>query len=113
MQLVNKIFSILFGTKVGKDQSGNTFYESIKLSRHFNRNMRWVVYKGTPEATKIHVDWYCWLNYQSQELPTESTLKTHVCSKSRKINLIELNKQPSLSTGISKSYKTYTSWKPK
>ena len=113
MQLVNKIFSIFFGTKVGKDQFGNTFYESIKLSRHFNRNMRWVVYKGIPEATKIQVDWYCWLNYQSKQLPTESRLKTYICSKSRKINLTESNKQPSLSIGVSKSHKIYTSWKPK
>ena len=113
MQLVNKIFSIFFGTKVGKDQFGNIFYESIKLSRHFNRNMRWVVYKGIPEATKIQVEWYCWLHHQSKQSPTENRLKTHICTKLRKINFTESNNQPSLSMCISKSYKIYTSWKPK
>lgn len=114
MTLTNKIFSFLFGIMVGKDELGNCFYESKKLSRHFNRRMRWVVYNGIPEPTKIQVNWYCWLSYQSNQLPTSNRPKSYIWIQCREINLTGLNKKRSLiNLSISRFQDTYIAWKPK
>jgi len=42
---------------VGKDQAGNKYYQA-KPRKGYKRDRRWVIYKGTPEATKIPPEWH-------------------------------------------------------
>ena len=120
MELANKLFSKLFGKKVGEDEFGNTFYESKKLSRYFSRYMRWVIYNGIPEATKVNVDWYCWLNHQENQPPSSNTSVIYQWIKPRNLNLTGskfryLPPSMHLSNKKSKlqSSADYTAWKPK
>jgi len=120
MELVNKVFSKLFGKKVGEDEFGNIFYESKKLSRYFGRYMRWVLYNGIPEPTKVSAEWYGWLHHQDNEIPLSKKSIKHKWMKHRNLNLtgskfsyfplghfLSKNKTKPKSTG------DYTTWTPK
>ena len=118
MELANKLFSKLFGIKVGEDEFGNIFYESNRLSRYFGRDMRWVNYNGIPEATRVGSNWYGWLHHQDNKIPKKS-LK-YKWMKARELNLsgsklsyyppghfFSKDKMKPRSTG------DYVAWKPK
>jgi NADH:ubiquinone oxidoreductase subunit len=120
MELVNKVFSKLFGTKVGEDEFGNIFYESKKLSRYFGRYMRWVLYNGIPEPTKVSAEWYSWLHHQDNEIPLSKKSTNHKWMKHRNLNLTgsKLSYFPpghflSKSKAKPKSTGDYTTWTPK
>jgi NADH:ubiquinone oxidoreductase subunit len=74
MDLTTWFYTKIFGRCVGEDQFGNRYYET-KSPRDFNRNKRWVIYKGTPEPTKIPPKWYNWIHYQAEEAPTDNEKK--------------------------------------
>ena len=118
MELANKLFSKLFGKKVGEDKFGNIFYESNKLSRYFGRDMRWVSYNGIPEATKVDSNWYGWLHHQDSKIPKKN-LK-YKWMKPRGLNLSgsKLSYYPpghffSKDKTKPKSTGDYVAWKPK
>lgn len=72
----------LFGKIIGQDQFGNRYYIGKKPAAN-GRNRRWVVYKGTAEASKVPPVWHAWLHYMTDELPTTqpenySWQKSHV-----------------------------------
>ncbi|MBI2234914.1 MAG: NADH:ubiquinone oxidoreductase subunit NDUFA12 [Micavibrio aeruginosavorus] len=60
----------LFGgaKKVGIDQLGNRYYRA-KARPGYNRERRWVIYKGVPEASKVPPEWHGWLHYQTDTVP--------------------------------------------
>lgn len=120
MELANKLFSRFFGKKVGEDEFGNTFYESKKPSRYFGRYMRWVLYNGIPEPTKVSVKWYSWLHHQENKAPTSEKSMKYKWMQHRSLNLtgsklsyfppghfLSKNKIKPKSTG------DYTIWIPK
>ena len=51
------------GELVGDDQFGNRYYRE-KAGRR-----RWVIYKDTPEASKVPPEWHAWLHRTTDEPP--------------------------------------------
>lgn len=60
----------LYGRKVGEDAQGNRYYEDKRKMR-YEKPRRWVMYKGTAEATKIPSQWHGWLHFTT-EIPSQS-----------------------------------------
>lgn len=55
------------GSLIGQDSFGNKYYE-IKGPETTNMR-RWVVYKGSPEASKVPAEWHGWLHHQALTPP--------------------------------------------
>lgn len=53
----------------GIDQAGNKYYRA-KARRGYNRERRWVIYKGAPEASSVPPEWHGWLHHQTDQIPT-------------------------------------------
>ncbi len=70
------------GTFVGQDRYGNRYYH-IKG----NKERRWVMYKGIPEASKVPAEWHGWLHHQCQDPPTPETTKRWAWEKKHLPNL--------------------------
>lgn len=64
---------ILSGAKsVGQDSCGNKYYKA-KPMKGYKRERRWVIYRGTPEASKIPPEWHGWMHHQSDAVPDSNT----------------------------------------
>ena len=59
------------GRFVGADQFGNRYYEAKKATRtaQMGRKRRWVLYKGTNEASKIPPHWHAWIHHTVETAP--------------------------------------------
>lgn len=68
--LRNRIFN--GGRLAGEDQFGNVYY-TAKARKGYDRERRWVMYKGRPEASDVPAEWHGWLHHQTDVLPTEDT----------------------------------------
>lgn len=67
------LFTLTSGGKcVGKDDQGNKYY-SAKPRQGYKRDRRWVMYQGTPEATKVPPEWHGWLHHQTDIVPDADT----------------------------------------
>ncbi len=68
-----KLFTSLFGKKVGEDKFGNKYYKSsLRAGRNigrYNKERRWVIYNGKAEASKIPAYWHGWVHYNTDEIP--------------------------------------------
>ncbi len=58
------------GSKVGMDNAGNTYYEAAPIKGYKN-SRRWVIYKGSPDASKVPPQWHGWLHHQSDNIPSD------------------------------------------
>lgn len=58
--------------RIGVDGFGNKYFEA-PARKGYKKPRRWVIYKGTPEATKVPPEWHGWLHHQSNEVPGESS----------------------------------------
>jgi NADH:ubiquinone oxidoreductase subunit len=67
--LVAKIFGFFTAKSVGRDEFGNSYYESYNSTREFGRKRRGVMYNGIDEASKVPANWFLWLHYQSDSIP--------------------------------------------
>jgi NADH:ubiquinone oxidoreductase subunit len=56
----------LRGERIGEDRDGNVYYQAKKASNGFYR--RWVMYKGSNDASRVPPEWHGWL-HNSLELP--------------------------------------------
>jgi len=63
MNISTWLFTKLKGREVGTDASGNRYYEEKRRSGGRPRIRRWVIYAGTPEASKVPPEWHPWLHY--------------------------------------------------
>ena len=79
--LGTQIFTARKGVKVGKDDQGNTFYQTRDGKR------RWVIYNGECEASRISPDWHGWLHFTWDEPPTTSALAHKPWEKPHQENL--------------------------
>jgi len=57
------------GKKIGKDALGNTYYEA-PARKGYKLTRRWVMYKGTPEASAIPPEWHGWIHHQTDSVPS-------------------------------------------
>tara|TARA_Y100001970_G_C13591174_1_gene535626 strand:- start:153 stop:512 length:360 start_codon:yes stop_codon:yes gene_type:complete len=68
--LGTKIYTIIFGKFVGKDDQGNRYYES-------KSGKRWIIYQSEVESTKISREWYSWIHYMPNKIEKNRNLKTY------------------------------------
>ncbi len=71
MSLLSKLSARLFGKLVGKDQFANLYYETGR-DRYFGRKGRVVIYSGISEASKIPPDWFLWMHYMTDHVPSHA-----------------------------------------
>ena len=58
------------GTRMGEDADGNVYYQAKKSQAGLHR--RWVIYKGSNDASRVPPEWHGWLHNTHDPLPTES-----------------------------------------
>ena len=69
---------ITFGTwlglrgksKVGEDALGNIYFEGGRDPNGIPR--RWVVYKGSNDASRVSPEWFSWLHHQIDDVPDKA-----------------------------------------
>ncbi len=61
MTIGTRLFTLLHGRLIGRDATGNRYFEERRASGL--RPRRWVLYAGAPEASKVPAEWHCWLHY--------------------------------------------------
>jgi NADH:ubiquinone oxidoreductase subunit len=74
MDIGTSLFTRLSGRKVGTDAYGNTYYEH-KRAPASGRRRRWVIYAGTPDASKVPPEWHGWLHHMSDAPLPEGSLR--------------------------------------
>jgi NADH:ubiquinone oxidoreductase subunit len=67
MSIISRIVISLTSRQVGSDAHGNRYFEAKRPDR-LGRHKRFVLYAGTPEASKVPADWHGWLHH-TEELP--------------------------------------------
>lgn len=65
-QLTTRLQSAFCGVEAGRDEFGNRYYRSRSTPKG-EREKRWVIYAGEPEASKVPPDWHIWLHHTSRE----------------------------------------------
>lgn len=86
MTLGTRLYTWLHGELVGTDAFGNRYYRSRKHPR-YGRERRWVVFRGTPEATKVPPEWHAWLHHLSDVPLTEDVVPRRPWQKPHVPNL--------------------------
>lgn len=66
--LGTQLFTWRKGTRVGSDDQGNVYYQTVGGKR------RWVIYNGEMEASRVSPDWHGWLHFTWNEPPTKAPL---------------------------------------
>jgi NADH:ubiquinone oxidoreductase subunit len=56
------LLTLFKGVDVGADAFGNRYYHERKTPAG-QRQRRWVIYKGEPEASKVPAEWHIWLHH--------------------------------------------------
>jgi NADH:ubiquinone oxidoreductase subunit len=69
MSLGTRLFTFLHGEAVGSDEFGNRYYLD-RRTKGAKRERRWVLYKGTPEASRVPPEWQAWLHGNAQQPPS-------------------------------------------
>ena len=72
--LGTSLFTRRRGTEVGRDDAGNIYYRWASPQGE----RRWVIYAGTPEATRVPPEWHLWLHKTRALPPTEEPLTTRI-----------------------------------
>ena len=67
--LGTKLFTLFFGSLVGRDQFANCYYQKKHSKRH-QREQRWVVYSQDPDGSAVPPEWQLWLTHTSPKPPT-------------------------------------------
>ncbi|WP_108784339.1 NADH-ubiquinone oxidoreductase subunit NDUFA12 family protein [Wolbachia endosymbiont of Bemisia tabaci] len=83
------------GELIGRDENGNSYYESSK-------GKRWVIYDNVSEPTTIPPAWHIWLHYTDNAVP--------VNNNKRKIPNLTGTKDAYYPNQKVKNY--YESWNP-
>ena len=58
------LFTRRFGNEVGKDDTGNIYYQDKKRPHR-----RWVIYNGANDGSRVPPGWNAWLRGTIDELP--------------------------------------------
>ncbi|MFZ4763278.1 MAG: NADH:ubiquinone oxidoreductase subunit NDUFA12 [Alphaproteobacteria bacterium] len=56
------------GVKVGQDEFGNLYFKGRKTPAN-QRQRRWVIYAGEPEASAVPPEWHAWLHHTVDDVP--------------------------------------------
>ncbi len=74
-----------YGTKVGSDEFGNTYFTGGKDSE--GRTRRWVIFNGYSEATSIPPGWHGWMHYRTDVAPSDQSYQARDWQKPHQQNL--------------------------
>ena len=70
MKVISSFFIKMTAKQVGSDEFGNRYFEKKKIA-NARRPKRFVIYKGSVEASKVPADWHGWLHYTWSDVPPE------------------------------------------
>jgi NADH:ubiquinone oxidoreductase subunit len=68
MHIGTRLFTWIFGERVGEDGFGNRYYRN-RHKKRYGRERRWVAYKGIVEASKVPAEWHGWLHHITDVAP--------------------------------------------
>lgn len=112
------LHTVLRGKLVGTDEAGNKYYTG-KLrdkARGLVRERRWVIYKGTPQASCVPAEWHGWLHHQTDNLPEQNAKYRKPWQKPHQPNLSgtqDAYLPPAMKTGKRDAATgDYTAWQP-
>jgi len=77
MSLGTRLFTWAKGKLVGTDQQGNRYYIE-RRPRAGMRARRWVIYRGTPDASCVPPEWHAWLHRTTESALSPSPEKPWV-----------------------------------
>jgi NADH:ubiquinone oxidoreductase subunit len=63
------LFTRRNGRQAGGDALGNLYFESKKPIAGQTR--RWVIYKGSNDASRVPPEWFGWLHHQTDVVPAD------------------------------------------
>lgn len=72
-------------TKVGEDSLGNVYFEGGRDPNGIPR--RWVIYKGSNDASRVPPEWFSWLHHQIDGVPDRALPPVRVWQKPAEPNL--------------------------
>lgn len=115
------IHTLLKGTYVGTDATGNKYYKGKArkgTGGRITRERRWVIYKRATEASFVPPEWHGWLHHQTDVLPQDNGHHRKEWQKPHQPNMTGTDRAylppghdrrggdaPKMGTG-------YTAWKP-
>lgn len=82
-----RLFTWLNGRPVGEDAYGNRYYVHKAGRKRDGREMRWVLYRGMAEASKVPPDWHAWLHHSTDALPDAQPVAQFAWQKEHMPNL--------------------------
>jgi NADH:ubiquinone oxidoreductase subunit len=85
MHIGTLLYTWLKGKLVGVDEYGNRYYQGRGI-RH-GRNRRWVLYKGSAEASKVPPEWHAWLHHTTDQPLSETAAQVQPWQKEHLPNL--------------------------
>ena len=101
------LYTLFTGKFIGTDQFGNKYYSNPK-------GKRWVIYKKEVESSKVPPEWYSWIHFLTEKIPTNSE-KKYSWQKDYEENLTGTNRahkpEGSLTSNLKKNMKKYETWK--
>jgi NADH:ubiquinone oxidoreductase subunit len=71
MTIGTRLFTLLRGQLIGMDEFGNRYYQDRKAVAG-QRRKRWVMYRGTAEASRVPARWHRWLHYITDKSPRDN-----------------------------------------
>jgi len=76
-------------SQVGEDSLGNLYYEGGRDVNGIPR--RWVIYKGSNDASRVPPDWFSWLHHQIDDVPDRALPPVRKWEKPAEPNLTGTN----------------------
>jgi NADH:ubiquinone oxidoreductase subunit len=61
------LFTRRFGKRAGEDHLGNVYYQGG--TDVYGKPRRWVIYKGSNDASRVPPEWHRWLHGTMEETP--------------------------------------------
>lgn len=82
-----RLFTWLNGKAAGEDPYGNRYFVHKGGRLRDGREMRWVVYNGMAEASKVPPDWHAWLHHSTNTPPNPQAAPRFAWQKEHMPNL--------------------------
>lgn len=80
------LYTWFYGRPCGIDEFGNRYYFA-KNDKLRGKERRWVMFKGSVEASKVPPDWHAWLHHTTDAPLSERAAQAKAWQKSHEPNL--------------------------
>ncbi|MCR9072152.1 MAG: NADH:ubiquinone oxidoreductase subunit NDUFA12 [Alphaproteobacteria bacterium] len=87
MDVGTRLFTWMNGKLVGEDAYGNKYYVHKKGVLRDGHEMRWCMYKGLVEASKVPPEWHHWLHHGTDQVPDGKDPRQFAWQKEHQPNL--------------------------